>query len=70
MNQTLLGGNVYKGSAVSAKTDTILLLTEMHQNVQPDDTGVLRHVFVFHLAFVNHSFTWREDPVVPSRGRA
>ena len=58
MNQTLLGGNVYKGSAVSAKTDTILLLTEMHQNVQPDDTGVLRRVFVFHLVLVQHTFSW------------
>lgn len=33
-------------------------LTEMHQNVQPDDAGVLRRVFVFHLALIQHTFSW------------
>ena len=36
-------------------------LTETHQNVQPDETGMLRRVFVFHLSRVGDSFTWGED---------
>lgn len=32
-------------------------LTETHQNVQPDEDGVLRRVFVFHLSQVKASFT-------------
>ena len=31
-------------------------LTETHQNVQPDEDGVLRRVFVFHLAQIAEDF--------------
>ena len=31
-------------------------LTEMHQNVQPDENGMLRRVFVFHLTQVSDYF--------------
>ena len=33
-------------------------LTEMHQNVQPDENGMLRRVFVFHLTQVSDYFEW------------
>ncbi len=33
-------------------------LTETHQNVQPDASGILRRVFVFHLAQVAQTFKW------------
>ena len=32
-------------------------LKETHQNVQPDAAGILRRVFVFHLALVKNKFT-------------
>ena len=33
-------------------------LTEMHQNVQPDENGMLRRVFVFQLTQVSDYFEW------------
>ena len=33
-------------------------LMETHQNVQPDSTGILRRVFVFHLEQIAPSYKW------------